>query len=557
MEALAQAITTLPPDAVDRQRLLECLGNAERNRRVLKNKEAAKWVMQVGASLHKLGGEALPLAERVFQHAVFLAKQLDDNAPVYMQCEFEQNNTELGDAFTWLGATEAALGKPSEAENHYKSAAKAVEDRGCVEYGDKLLHQAIFFRNRKMTDKYNAVIKKWEQKVLSAGNDDGENDREGDVALLQATCALLQEKSMGLSHLVGGGGGEANSKENTQAIRGQTLAAELRAGKLAECAMRLEAHPLKPAGTLPLDQVYELAASTYDRVKNKRLCIVNISKSLAAVAGSKRFGGLIPMGEMRRMVEGDHTVAWDKELVGKWGGPGEGGDDEPKELPESAAEEEKQAFKKKKEDEEILKVKLPQVMFATLNHVFKVGDSWKMRGGKPGVPPVMEHAEAVGKQCYVLGQQMFAAEAWKECQRPLRAAAALLMHQPFQQGAACHYLACAYFHENNRGHGGKNEKLSQFAAGAFQSAAAARLSLGSKNPKAVKEAIGSLLFLARVLSEMKDWPNAERVHVQAMEIARDALGDSAEETKQCLQSLMGLKQRIKMAKESGEDVKSP
>jgi len=34
MEGLAQAIlSTLPPDAVDRQRLLECLGNAEKNRR--------------------------------------------------------------------------------------------------------------------------------------------------------------------------------------------------------------------------------------------------------------------------------------------------------------------------------------------------------------------------------------------------------------------------------------------------------------------------------------------------------------------------------------------
>jgi len=37
------------------------------------------------------------------------------------------------------------------------------------------------------------------------------------------------------------------------------------------------------------------------------------------------------------------------------------------------------------------------------------------------------------------------------------------------------------------------------------------------------------------------------VHVQALEIARDALGDGAEETKQCLQSLMGLKQRMKQA----------
>ena len=40
---------------------------------------------------------------------------------------------------------------------------------------------------------------------------------------------------------------------------------------------------------------------------------------------------------------------------------------------------------------------------------------------------------------------MFVLEMWKECQRPLRAAAALLMHLPFQQGAACHYLVGGLF----------------------------------------------------------------------------------------------------------------
>ena len=41
-----------------------------------------------------------------------------------------------------------------------------------------------------------------------------------------------------------------------------------------------------------------------------------------------------------------------------------------------------------------------------------------------------------------------------------------------------------------------------FAAGAFQSAAAARLSLGPKHQTAVKEATGSLLFLGKVLVDM-------------------------------------------------------
>jgi hypothetical protein len=69
---------------------------------------------------------------------------------------------------------------------HYKTAAKAVEERGVVEVGDKLLHQAIFFRNRKMMDKYEAVIKRWEGAVRDAS---GGECPEGDLALLQATVA--------------------------------------------------------------------------------------------------------------------------------------------------------------------------------------------------------------------------------------------------------------------------------------------------------------------------------------------------------------------------------
>ena len=71
-----------------------------------------------------------------------------------------------------------------------------------------------------------------------------------------------------------------------------------------------------------------------------------------------------------------------------------------------------------------------------------------------------------------------------------------------RQGAACHYLACAYFHENAKFHKGADTKLMTFAAGAFQSAAAARLSLGPKHQTAVKEATGSLLFLGKVLVDM-------------------------------------------------------
>ena len=125
------------------------------------------------------------------------------------------------------------------------------------------------------------------------------------------------------------------------------------------------------------------------------------------------------MGEMRRMVDLRLDQEWTPALVGVRGGRGKG------RAPRGPGKEvrlgrEKLALKREAEKEELAKTKLPRVMFATINHVFKVGDSWKYAGANPVLPPVMEHAEAVGKQCYVLGQQMFAAEAWKECQRPLR-----------------------------------------------------------------------------------------------------------------------------------------
>ena len=198
MEALARD-RRLPPDAVDRQRLLECLGNAERNVRVLKHKEASKWVMQVGAQLHKLGGDALKIAERVFQHAVFLAKQLDDGAPDFIAIEFERNNTErLGDAYTWLGAVVAAAGKPNEAENHYRAARARSTSRssGCVEgqtsaQGDFLPQPEDARSRRRRSGRAPSCAR-------------ARARRRG--LALAATRALLQRASMGASHLVVGPG---------------------------------------------------------------------------------------------------------------------------------------------------------------------------------------------------------------------------------------------------------------------------------------------------------------------------------------------------------------
>ena len=309
MEGLAHAITALPPDKVDRQRLLECLGHGERNRVAGKSREASKWVMQAGAALHREGADTLPLAERYFQHAVHLAKQLDGDAPEFMQIEVEKNNGTLGDAYTWLGATEAALGKIAEAESHYKSAAKAVEDRGVVELSDKLLHQAIFFRNKKMREKYDAVLKRWEGAIRDAGAT-GES-REGDVALLQATQMFLNEKAAG------------TAKSGLPQAFARSI--QLRAGALMKCAMRLEAHALRPLKQcVALHEVYESIAGAFDGAKMRNESNAFLKRSAAAFVASERFLGLTPIGELMLERDGVEAVAWSADLL-REGGVGGGG----------------------------------------------------------------------------------------------------------------------------------------------------------------------------------------------------------------------------------------
>ena len=359
--------------------------------------------------------------------------------------------------------------------------------------------------------------------------------------------------------------------------------------------MRLEAHPLRPKNQSPsVGDVYELTAQTYDKIGDRKLCIAYLGRCAGATACSLGFAGLTPLGEQLRDEGGDEGVGFTPDLLdfgkkkkdppsgandaasaggkkgnkktdagdeidaivnaiegkdgsskganggtAEKGAPKKGGadiydDDDRKDIDESEADDEG----------------MPKREASALQVLFSIGDGWKMRGGVPGREEIMEGAEAVGTKLYILGQQLFAAEAWRESQRPLRTAAALIMHMPYQQGAACHYLACSYFHENMRDKGGKDERLRAYSAGAFQAAAAARLSLGPDEPKAVKEAVGSLLFLGRVLVDMNNWRDAERIHVQALEIARQTLGDEAQETRNCLQAMMNLRGKMRQVKEA-------
>jgi len=63
-----------------------------------------------------------------------------------------------------------------------------------------------------------------------------------------------------------------------------------------------------------------------------------------------------------------------------------------------------------------------------------------------------------------------------------------------------------------------------------------RVIYGSPWRKAVTEAVGSLMFLGRVLLDMHNWRDADKIHTQAMDISREVLGDQADLTKQCVQA---------------------
>ncbi|EEH52161.1 uncharacterized protein MICPUCDRAFT_53435 [Micromonas pusilla CCMP1545] len=558
MEGLAHAITALPPDKVDRQRLLECLGHGERNRVAGKSREASKWVMQAGAALHREGADTLPLAERYFQHAVHLAKQLDGDAPEFMQIEVEKNNGTLGDAYTWLGATEAALGKIAEAESHYKSAAKAVEDRGVVELSDKLLHQAIFFRNKKMREKYDAVLKRWEGAIRDA-RATGES-REGDVALLQATQMFLNEKAAG------------TAKSGLPQAFARSI--QLRAGALMKCAMRLEAHALRPLKQcVALHEVYESIAGAFDGAKMRNESNAFLKRSAAAFVASERFLGLTPIGELMLERDGVEAVAWSADLLreGGVGGGGGGGERDGGGrgggAPASGGESSSSAAAAAAGEVET--VSTPAVAAADAKKIFaaacttprqeqiayemlmKIGDAWKMRGAEQDEEEPFEGATEAGSHAFVVGQRIFSTEAWKDSQRPLRAAAAMLTGDAWKQGAACHYLGCAYFHERMQardGGGAAGERLLDFAAGAFQAAVAARASFGPEDKRAAKEVAGSLLFLGRVLVEKKQFQNSERVTMQALDVSRKAFGDDGEMTKQCMSAMVGLRQRVQREK---------
>ena len=85
MEQIADAIMQIPPNAMDRQRALTLLAHCDKLARNGRPRVASKYAMNCGAMLFKLGPPVAPLTEAVFQRAVYLAKQYDDDVPDYMR----------------------------------------------------------------------------------------------------------------------------------------------------------------------------------------------------------------------------------------------------------------------------------------------------------------------------------------------------------------------------------------------------------------------------------------------------------------------------------------
>ena len=95
-----------------------------------------------------------------------------------------------------MGRGDQAKLKLDQAENHYKGAAKAIEEYGnIVELSEKILHQCFLSTQR------SAMGESWrlKQRILIA-----EENGESDVQLLNATATYCGERANGYEARIGG-----------------------------------------------------------------------------------------------------------------------------------------------------------------------------------------------------------------------------------------------------------------------------------------------------------------------------------------------------------------
>lgn len=503
METLARAVMTqIPPNAIDRQAVCEVLGRAESATRAGRNKDAAKLLMQAGSAIYKLQHEqAIAVAETIFQAAVKHARTTDADAPEYMRHLTESGNSELGDAYTWLGTCENRLGKASDAEGHYKAAAKAVEDEGLAAYADKFVHRVMLYRLRKDFERHEQLCDAWEETIRKAA-------REGvecETALLAATGICLQERAGGLADQ----GKVAES-------------AELRGGKFLETVIRLQAHGLRPKPDVLLPNVYDSIAALYLRMNEKKKALDFLRKCVVSTARQERYADrFVPEGEERgvRSMDNWEDVCWHPSLLVTTKVEDGEGDVVPK-APWTMSDDEKE----------------------TLELILRVGDRWTMKKGEPG-REATRGANALGHILLTLGNQLLQTKDNATAQRVCKTSAGMFMHDPEMQGVALHLVGVSHFHmaSDNKP---KAKEILPNAAQAFALAAECRVGGGRCTKKGASEGISSLLFLGRCLFELDSPEDAERVTAQAISIGRQVLGDQAKETNEAIRAMMELKRQM-------------
>lgn len=509
MESLANAVlASIPPNAIDRQRVCEVIARAEDARLRGRNRDAARMLIDVGSALFRLqADQAIAVAEQAFQGAVQYARMIDAETPEYMKEATEGSNSELGDAYTLLGNCERMLGKMQDAEGHYKAAAKAVEDDGLEAYANKFVHRVMISRLKKEFDRHEQLCDAWEESIRKAAKDGVESD----TALLASTGICLQERAGGLAD-------QGKFKE----------AAELRAGKFLETVVRMQAHGLRTKPDVLLPNVYDSIAALYLKANDRTKALAFLSKAVASTACTESFRDkFVPEGESRgiRAASNWADVRWHPSLlVSKKGASEESSSDEdvvPKRPWELTAEEKD-----------------------IVEQVMRVGDNWQLKRGKKGPPPE-RGATPLGHIVYTLANHIMQAEKWSDALRPLTTAACLLQNDLDMQGDCFHLLGVANFQlANLPDNRARAREILPRAANAFALAADTRVVDGKTTQKGASEAISSLLFLGRCLFELGEYQQSETVTAQAISLGRQVLGDNAKPTAEAIRAMMELKRQM-------------
>ena len=539
MDQIAEAIMQIPPNAMDRQRALTLLAHCDKHAVNGRPRVASKYAMNCGAMLFKLGPPVAQLTEAVFQRAVYLAKQYDEDVPEYMRIMLEGNNPELGDALTWVAAIEAKLGKLEQAENHYKSAAKAIEEYGnIVELSEKILHQCLFNRHRKRFEQWERVMAYWKERILVA-----EENGESDVQLLNATASYCGERANGY---------ESRGKFKESAL--------YRAKKFVETCARLEAHGTRrDANPAQLSQAIDSAAQACVRAGDKMNATKLLKRAVSATAGAVELPGFYTLGEIKRIKFDDAGVSWhrallededNKEADDNKNGKKDGLSKDVIDFIENGEDSREDNNDSNNKNGLVGAPRDPfvgdEIEVATYEAVVKIGDKWDIKRGEEGEEEV-DGCEAVGSILLALGQVFFGFDQYKDASRPLRTASRFLAHDPSTQGVALHMLACSNFYQV--GKNGKTEdakkldrELRRQAALAFSAAAECRLN--STDPEGMKDGVSSLLFLGRVMFELGEISDAMNVTHRALDVARTGLGEDSKEAKEAMNALRHLQMEV-------------